>query len=120
MAEPFDAEAVRRRLRLAWSARSSGKWRADAPALGQCSVTALLLHDRYGAELLRTPTPWGPHFYNRLGGERLDLTAEQFAALGDAAPPAYLDRPAGRAEAMADTSPERYAALVAAFDAARA
>ena len=118
MAERFDAEAVRRRLRRAWSARSSGKWRPDAPTLGQCSVTALLLHDRYGAEILRTPTPWGPHFYNRVGGDRLDLTAEQFAALG-AAVPTYLDRPASRAEAMADTNPERYAALLAAFDAAR-
>jgi hypothetical protein len=120
VAQRFDAEGVRRRLRWAWSPRSSGKWREDAPALGQCSVTALLLHDRYGAELLSTPTPWGPHFYNRIGCERLDLTAERFAALGAAAPPAYLDRPASREEAMADTSPERYAALLAAFDAARA
>ena len=117
--ERFDAEEVRRRLRRAWSAATSGKWREDAPALGQCSVTALLLHDRYGAELLSTPTPWGPHFYNRLGGERLDFTAEQFAALGAAAPPAYRDRPAGREEAMADTTPAQYAALAAAFDAAR-
>lgn len=116
--ESFDAEAVRRRLRRAWSAETSGKWRADAPALGQCSATALLLHDRFGAELLSTPTPWGPHFYNRLGGERLDLTAEQFAALG-APVPAYLDRPASREEAMADTTPRRYAALAGAFDTAR-
>ena len=100
----FDAEAVQRRLRRAWSVRSSGRWREDAPALGQCSVTALLLHDRYGAEILSTPTPWGRHFYNRIDGERLDLTAEQFAALGSA-PPAYRDRPASREEAMADTSP---------------
>ena len=116
----FDPEEARRRLRRAWSAATSGKWREDAPALGQCSVTALLLHDRYGAEILSTPTPWGPHFYNRMAGERLDLTAEQFAALGAAAPPAHLDEPASRDEAMADTTPERYAALVAAFDAARA
>lgn len=115
--ERFDAEGVRRRLRRAWSAATSGKWRADAPALGQCSVTALLLHDRYGAEILSTPTPWGPHFYNRIGGRRVDLTAEQFAALG-AALPEYLDRPARRAEAMADTTPEQYAALARAFDAA--
>ncbi|GAA0594764.1 hypothetical protein GCM10009416_36280 [Craurococcus roseus] len=115
--ERFDAEEVRRRLRRAWSAATSGKWRADAPALGQCSVTALLLHDRYGAEILSTPTPWGPHFYNRIGGERVDLTAEQFAALG-AAVPAYLDRPSGRGEAMADTTPEYYAALARVFDAA--
>ncbi len=117
--ERFDAEQVRRRLRRAWSAATSGKWRADAPALGQCSVTALLLHDRYGAELLSTPTPWGPHFYNRLRDERLDFTAEQFAALGTGAPPAYSDRSASREEAMADTTPARYAALLAAFDAAR-
>lgn len=114
--EGFDAGAVRRRLRRAWSAATSGKWRADAPALGQCSVTALLLHDRYGAEILSTPTPWSPHFYNRIGGERVDLTAEQFAALGAAAP-AYLDRPAGRGEAMADTTPERYGAFARAFAA---
>lgn len=114
----MDAGDVLGRLRRAWSAATSGKWRADAPALGQCSVTALLLHDRFGAELLSTPTPWGPHFYNRLGGERLDLTAEQFAALG-AALPAYRDRPASRDEAMADTTPGRYAALLAAFDATR-
>ena len=118
--ERFDAVEVRRRLRRAWSAATGGRWREEAPALGQCSVTALLLHDRYGAELLSTPTSWGPHFYNRLGGERLDLTAEQFAALGDGALPAYLDRPASRDEAMADTNPERYAALTAAFDAAQA
>ena len=59
------------------------------------------------------------HFYNRLGCERLGLTAGHFAALGAAAPPAHLDRPAGRGGAMADTTPERYAALAAAFDAAR-
>lgn len=115
----FDAEGVRRRLRRAWSAATSSKWRADAPALGQCSVTALLLHDRYGAEILSTPTLWGPHFYNRVGGRRVDLTAEQFAVLG-AALPAYLDRPAGRGEAMADTTPEQYAALAEALDAAGA
>ncbi len=104
--ERFDSEDVRRRLRRAWPAATSGKWRPDAPALGQCSVTALLLHDHYGAEILCTPTPWGLHFYNRLGGERLDLTAEQFAALGGSVP-AYRDRPAGREEAMADTTSER-------------
>lgn len=117
-AERFDAEAVLHRLRRAWSAETSGEWRPDAPALGQCSVTALLLHDRYGADILRTPTPWGPHFYNRAGGARVDLSAEQFAALGNGAPPAYEDHPADRAEALADTSPGRYAALLAAFDAA--
>ncbi|WP_149539218.1 YunG family protein [Siccirubricoccus phaeus] len=117
MAEGFNATAVLARLHRAWSPATSSKWRPDAPALGQCSVTALLLQDRFGGEILQTPTRWGPHFYNRIEGARVDLTAAQFATLG-AAPPPYLDQPASRAEALADTSPAQYAALRRAWDAA--
>lgn len=52
------------------------------------------------------------------GAEREGRAAERFEALG-ASVPAYLDRPASREEAMADTTPGRYAALAGAFDAAR-
>jgi len=117
MAAGFDAAAVLARLHHAWSAASSSRWRPEAPALGQCSVTALLLQDRFGGEILQTPTPWGPHFYNRIEGRRVDLTAAQFAAMGAAVPP-YLDRPASRAEALADTSPAQYAALRRGWDGA--
>jgi hypothetical protein len=117
MTAGFEAAAVLARLERAWSAESSGKWREEAPALGQCSVTALLLQARFGGDILQTPTPWGPHFYNRIEGRRLDLTAAQFAALGAAVPP-YLDQPASREAAMADTSPAQYAALCRAWDRA--
>lgn len=116
MAAGFDAAVVLARLNRSWSGASSGKWRPEAPSLGQCSVTALLLQARFGGEILQTPTPWGPHFYNRIAGRRVDLTAAQFAAMGAAVPP-YLDQPASRKDAMADTSPAQYAALCRAWDA---
>ncbi|MCO6418222.1 hypothetical protein JYK14_18930 [Siccirubricoccus sp. KC 17139] len=118
MAKGFDVQAALARLHRAWSAATSTTWRPEAPALGQCSVTALLLQDRFGGEILQAPTPWGPHFYNRIEGARQDLTAAQFAAMGAAVPP-YPDHPASRAEALADTSPAQYAALRQAWDAAR-
>lgn len=59
-------------------------WRPDNPARGQCGVTALLVQELLGGELIlgevhvdgvRT----GFHYWNRLpGGHHLDLTAEQF------------------------------------------
>lgn len=78
-AGPFDADSVLAILRRAWSSTSSSQWRPDNPARGQCNVTAILLHDLYGAEILKTPLAAGEHFYNRIGNERIDLTASQFA-----------------------------------------
>ena len=48
-----------------------------------------------------------------MDGARLDLTASQFAT-----PVVYDDAPSERDEAMADTLPTRYAALVQALDVA--
>lgn len=41
-------------------------------------MTALLIHDLFGAELLKTTQPEGDHFYNRIGGHRYDFTDCQF------------------------------------------
>ena len=96
------------RLRAAWSQESSSLWTPDNPARGQCNPTALLVQDILGGELLKTPTVDGPHFYNRVGGQRLDFTASQFAPL-----PRYEDLAATREEVMAGTSPVQYEALKA-------
>ena len=108
---PADAEALRRRLERAWSDRTSSLWTPDDPARGQCSVTALAVQHLCGGEILKTPTPAGPHFYNRIGGERHDFTAAQFSR-----PPAYEDLPSDAGEAMADTSPAQLAALLDALE----
>ena len=107
---PFATDRVAAALRHSWSLESSGKWLASNPARGQCNVTALLVNELFGGEILKTPFPDGDHFYNRIDGKRIDLTDSQFAA-----PVNYLDRPSGRSEALAGTSAARYEALRKAF-----
>lgn len=93
-------------LRSAWSLETSGKWRADNPGRGQCSVTALVVQDILGGGILKTRVDGGWHFYNAIGGRRWDFTASQFDALVG-----YEDLPASREEAFSDTSIEQYHCL---------
>ncbi|MET3907621.1 hypothetical protein ABID59_001962 [Bradyrhizobium sp. S3.3.6] len=60
----------------------------------QCNVTALLIHELYGGDLLKMPLPAGDHFHNRIEGHRHEFTASQFDE-----PISYLDVPTSRAEA---------------------
>jgi hypothetical protein len=70
----------------------------------------LLLNELFGGEILKTPLPEGDHFYNRIEGERVDLTDSQFAT-----PPNYLDVASNRSEALAGTFVSNYEALRAIF-----
>ncbi len=104
MADPIaDLES---RLTAAWSFESSSLWCPDVPARGQCNPTALVVQDLIGGELLKTTTPQGFHFYNRIDDRRLDFTAPQFSS-----PPDYMDLPATRDEIMAGTTSAQYEAL---------
>ncbi|MCA6114515.1 hypothetical protein J6524_06220 [Bradyrhizobium sp. WSM 1738] len=95
-----------RKLREAWSAETSGKWRPDNPAAGQCSVTALVVQDELGGEILKTDFGGAWHFYNRIDGRRIDLTMSQFDS-----PIGYDDLPSNRHEALRDTSVRQYELL---------
>jgi len=90
----FDPDAVQSVLRKAWSLSTASQWTADNPAAGQCNIKALLVHELFGGELLKTPLPAGDHFYNRIEGRRYDFTARQFDQ-----PIAYMDVSTNRAEA---------------------
>jgi len=92
-------------LRSAWSIETSPQWPYE-PARGQGAVTALVFHDRFGGEILKTPVGDDWHFYNRVAETVYDLAAEQFSEL-----PAYLHLPSSRDEALAGSVPERYQAL---------
>lgn len=94
------------RLKEAWSARTSTVWTAENPARGQCSVTALVVQDVLGGDILKTGTPGGTHFYNSIEGVRWDFTIGQFDR-----PIPFEDIPSTREEAMVDTSPAQYAEL---------
>jgi hypothetical protein len=75
-------------------------WSADNPARGHCDVTALVVNDLLGGELLASDVFLGgkrimAHMWNRLStGIEVDLTREQFRngeVLGE---PVAIPRPA--------------------------
>jgi nucleoside 2-deoxyribosyltransferase len=80
---PDDRRALLRVLKRAWDATTSaspGEWSPENPALGQCAVTALVVQDRFGGDLLRTTVGGVSHYFNRLpSGQCVDLTFQQFA-----------------------------------------
>jgi hypothetical protein len=95
-------------LHQCWSSETSGQWLPENPARGQCNVTSLIVQELFGGEILKTEAPGGWHFYNRIDGQRYDLTASQFAT-----PVPYADVASSREEALAGTKAERYAVLKA-------
>ena len=95
-------------LPRAWSLESSSKWTDDNPAKGQCGVTALVAHDRFGGDILKTSVGQSWHYYNRIDGHRIDFTASQFDPTIQ-----YDDLPSNRNEAFSDTNQDQYRALSA-------
>ncbi|UGQ13264.1 hypothetical protein LO772_06505 [Yinghuangia sp. ASG 101] len=76
-------------LRVSWAVDTCSPddvadWRVDNPARGHCDITALLVHDLFGGDLVvgevyRDGVRHGHHWWNRLAnGVELDLTREQF------------------------------------------
>ncbi len=67
-----------------WSAKSSfltEEWSTKNPARGQCAVTALVVQDHLGGEIIKCDVVGdsSSHFFNRLpSGEVIDLTKSQF------------------------------------------
>lgn len=86
VAQDFKMELSLKTLSFAllnsWGADTAkGEWREDIPSLNQCAVTALIVQDYFGGDLLRCPLNDGDsHYWNRTDyfGE-LDLTFQQFA-----------------------------------------
>ncbi|WP_206243932.1 YunG family protein [Novosphingobium terrae] len=105
--KPFNHPiALYRALRSAWSAETASppaSWSADNPAKNHCSVTALIVQDHFGGDILSTRTVGGTHFYNLIDGTRWDLTVSQFAE-----PIPFDDTPPSREAAMSDTTPDKY------------
>lgn len=76
-------------IRQAWAADTSydpDRWSPANPAWGQCAVTALIVQDALGGELVRGVAAETTHFWNELpDGSVVDLTLEQFGT----APPHF-------------------------------
>src|SRR5436309_819387 len=74
--------AVESAVRQAWDATTSSdpdRWSAENPAWGQCAVTALLVQDFFGGELVRADVQGISHYWTRTpDGREVDLTRDQF------------------------------------------
>jgi len=79
---PMTLEELRRILEKAWSEDTAGgdRWDPKHPSLNQCAVTALVVQDFFGGELLRCAMTNGDsHYWNMLPtGQEADLTMDQF------------------------------------------
>jgi hypothetical protein len=80
---------IERAVRSSWSAETCtpefrSRWSKENPARDQCGVTAMVLNDLLGGELIRGEVHVNGervdyHWWNRLGmGLEIDLTREQF------------------------------------------
>lgn len=97
-----DIEAL---IRSSWSETSCDPvdlpWSPENPARGQCAVTALVVQDLLGGEILiaevhhTDATRQGVHYWNRISdGVEMDLTREQFTASEVILTPTLVVRPA--------------------------
>jgi hypothetical protein len=107
----FDEHRILSALYHSWSIVTAAGWSKDNPAQGQCNVTAVLVHDLFGGDILKTPLADGEHFYNRIDGARYDFTSSQFAE-----PIAYADLPADRGAAAAGITRHELTTLRQAFE----
>lgn len=96
-------------MRASWAADTCSPddearvpWTADNPAWGHCDVTALVVHDLLGGDLVMGEVhldgeKHGYHWWNRLGsGFEVDLTREQFQQGQVVTPVQVVARPEGR------------------------
>jgi hypothetical protein len=73
-------------------------WAPTNPSLGHCAVTALVVHDFFGGELLEAEVFFqngsrqGFHYWNRLASIEVDLTREQFKSQEVVQEPRVIDR----------------------------
>ncbi|WP_397538340.1 hypothetical protein [Rummeliibacillus pycnus] len=96
-------ECLKSALASSWSLASSSKWCSDNPAKGQCGVTALVVNDLLGGQILKTKLPEGWHFYNMIEHKRYDFTVSQFSESI-----LYEDIASNRREALMDCNENQY------------
>jgi hypothetical protein len=96
-------------IRHAWGADTSMEpaWSAECPARGQCAVTALVVQDYLGGELMRAEVEGISHYWNLVSQEEVDLTREQFTNF---APTVVRSRPRRYVLSFTDTV-QRYEKL---------
>jgi len=100
---PLTLGGVEAAIRASWTLDScdptdAPEWTPEIPSRGQCAVTALVVHDLLGGQLLEAEvrnadgSPQGFHYWNRLAGVDVDLTRSQFRDGEVVQEPRLIDR----------------------------
>lgn len=87
-------------IRASWDADTSDdphQWTPENPTLGQCAVTAWVMREYFGGEILIAPVVPSAvndhHAWNRFpSGEELDFTFDQFTG-GETLGPSWVGEP---------------------------
>ena len=66
----IDKNLIESLLLQCWSSETSSLYIKNNPARGQCDVTAILIYEYFGGEILKTFIDEQPHFYDRINGIR--------------------------------------------------
>lgn len=82
----MDVEDIEKALQKSWTRETShdaDKWNESNPALEQCAVSALIVNDYCGGEIVWAEAllPDGQkisHYFNLVDGEEVDTTRSQF------------------------------------------
>ncbi|GAA0941330.1 YunG family protein [Actinocorallia libanotica] len=107
---PWSLLEIDQALRTSWAADTCSPddaerapWTTENPAWGHCDITALVVHDLLGGELMVGDVysagglPQGYHWWNRLGsGVELDMTREQFREGQEVVGARVVERPRHR------------------------
>lgn len=99
-------EKIENMLIKCWSLKTSSKWTRENPYKGQCGVTSIIIQELLGGEILKTKVNNQWHYYNRIGGERIDFTLKQFNFKID-----YEDILTTKDDAFSDTNELQYTEL---------
>jgi hypothetical protein len=65
---------IQEALKQTWAWENNLSTPINSSAKGQDKEVSLLIHDIFGAEILKTHEKKGWHFYNRIDGERMDFS----------------------------------------------
>lgn len=103
-------DIMHRALLRSWSLESSSRWTKENPAKGQCGVTALVVNDIFGGEILKTKANEFWHYYNQIDGVAIDFTQSQFESNIS-----YDNTASNRIEAFSDTNMSQYTYLYEAI-----
>lgn len=106
---PWTLSAIEDALRTSWAADTCSpddvardSWTSDNPAWGHCDITALVVNDLFGGDLMVGEVysgreRQGYHWWNRLPtGVEIDLTADQFRKGQRVTPGRVVRRPTSR------------------------